>query len=270
MGARNDGAVTAAGNSVAFLKRKAPALFQRMKQLEVVLENASLFDHFMLVGRLKQIEELHGTFKTVHSELEKLDCDEIGSELADDFEEMFVTLTGIILSEITKRSTSVAPHPAFGQEITPAPFQVDSCAILEPIGLVDRIQCQSKHLFIVPAVHGGAGDDESYSKLDGGLDCINTGGFASDLVPAQATTSLTYLQALWIPCKRPVPADVHLNEPPLSAGGRNSGHRAGPRAVLGPRPSPHCPIGGEQKLLIPQPKFQRAMLIWTHHFQCLV
>jgi len=71
-------------NRVTFLKRKANALLSRLQMLQTSLSNETLsgYDEPTLTVRLEQIDELQSAFNVLHTELEELDFDEIGSEMS--------------------------------------------------------------------------------------------------------------------------------------------------------------------------------------------
>jgi len=97
---------------VTFLKRKAHALFNRLQRLQKSLSNETLsgYDEPTLTVRLEQIDELQSAFNVLHTELEELDFDEIGSEMTEFFDEFIVELKASVRSEIVKRNVHFAPH----------------------------------------------------------------------------------------------------------------------------------------------------------------
>lgn len=106
---------------MTFLKRKANALFSRLQRLQTSLSNETLsgYDEPTLTVRLEQIDELQSAFNVLHTELEELDFDEIGSEMSEFFDEFIVEFKASVRSEIAKRNVHFASHSTLAEGVVP-------------------------------------------------------------------------------------------------------------------------------------------------------
>ncbi|XP_022225578.2 uncharacterized protein LOC111076205 [Drosophila obscura] len=96
---------------VSFLRIKSTKLCEKVKTLAAALEDeAAVCDYYMLLVKLEQIEK---AFKTLHNELEELDCTDIHSGLCDSFGTIASALKASIMSEFARISGYMTLHSTF-------------------------------------------------------------------------------------------------------------------------------------------------------------
>jgi len=77
------------------------------------------YDEPILTVRLEQIDELQGAFNALHTKLEEMDFDEIGSEMSESFDEFIVEFKSSVRAEKAKRNVNFAPHSTLAEGVVP-------------------------------------------------------------------------------------------------------------------------------------------------------